>query len=94
MVEIRVVIPDVPNGEPAWNPEKQELAFQPAFYRGERSSVAAALIVEVDGQRFGQYVLKINGKTGDVQLIDRTKPVVPSIGQVKAESKPEPETPK
>jgi hypothetical protein len=45
------------------------------------------MIVEVDGQRFGQYVLKINGKTGDVQLIDRTKPVAPTIGQVKPEPK-------
>jgi len=95
MIEIKVVVPDGPLGTPAWNPEKQELGFIPTFYRGERTSLAANLYVEVNGVKHSQFALKINGKTGELTLIDRSHPVKAPLEEPPVGPKPAvPETPK
>lgn len=75
MIEIKVSVPDAPRDIPTWSAEKKELGFVPTFYRGERAAFAATLAVNVNGVRLGLYALKINGRTGELILIDRFHPV-------------------
>jgi hypothetical protein len=56
------------------------LSVDPAFFKGEPRAVLATVAYEVGGEK-RTYLLQISSRTGDLSIVDRTKPIQPLFGK-------------
>lgn len=77
----------------SWDPDVKLLHLTPQFYRGERYSIIAALTVIVQGHECGEFVLRMNGKTGELGIVNRTATIDPPIAKLAKEALSAPANP-
>lgn len=64
--------------------EKGKLSMTPLFYgTGVESTAAVLKVYNLAGAVIGTYIVKVNGKTAKVTLVNRDRPVKPLMEQVK-----------
>ena len=56
------------------------LNVEPSFFKGEPRAVLASVVYEVAGEK-RTYLLQISARTGDLSVVDRTKPIQPLFGK-------------